>query len=42
MNYFFNIKNKLFSSEIQIPTFQNNGTTSKSINLYKCWPKNDC
>ncbi len=42
MNYFFNIKNELFDSEIQIPTFQNNGVTSKTINLYKCWPKNDC
>ncbi len=41
MNFFFNLSSDLFSSEIQIPTFQNNGLSSEMINLYKCSPKNN-
>lgn len=39
MNYFFALHNKFFSSEIQVPVFQNKGFKSNLINLYKCSPE---
>ena len=41
MNFFFGIKNTEFSSEIQIPTFQNRSGEAEDINLYKAYINND-
>jgi hypothetical protein len=37
MNYFFGIKNNEFSSELQIPRFQNRNNKSENIFLYKAY-----
>ncbi len=37
MNFFFGIKNEEFSSEIQIPTFQNKSPKCSNISLYKAF-----
>lgn len=39
MNYFFGINTLDFTSEIQIPTFQNRGLKFKNISLYKAFAK---
>lgn len=41
MNYFFGIKNTDFSSEIQIPTFQNRVMKEKNIQLFKSYIDNN-
>ena len=40
MNYFFGLKSAVFTSEIQIPTFQNRGLKFKNISLYKALAEN--
>ena len=42
MNYFFGIKNSQFSSELQIPLFQNKTSKNENIFLYKAWIKKNC
>ena len=41
MNFFFGINNGEFSSEIQIPTFQNRSPKCKKISLYKAFIDKD-
>ena len=40
MNFFYGINNGLFTSEIQIPIFQNRKPKSIDISLFKGFPKN--
>lgn len=40
MNYFFGLKSAVFTSEIQIPTFQNRGLKFQNISLYKALAEN--
>jgi len=39
MNFFFGIKNEIFSSEIQIPIFTNRSSKILDVNLYRCFPE---
>jgi len=41
MNFFFGINNEEFSSEIQIPTFQNRNPKCTNISLYKAFIQKD-
>jgi hypothetical protein len=41
MNYFFGIENSNFSSEIQIPTFQNRKGQPQNVLLYKAYIENN-
>ena len=41
MNFFFGIENSEFTSEIQIPTFQNKKAKSPNILLYKTYIENN-
>ena len=41
MNYFFGIENSSFSSEIQIPTFQNRKGQPQNVLLYKAYIENN-
>jgi hypothetical protein len=41
MNFFFGIKNSEFSSELQIPTFQNRRPSTIDIALFKAYPENN-
>ena len=41
MNYFFGIENENFSSEIQIPTFQNRKGQPQNVLLYKAYIENN-
>lgn len=41
MNFFFGIKNKILSSEIQIPIFTNRHPQLLKTNLYRCFPENN-
>ena len=41
MNFFFGIENSEFTSEIQIPTFQNKKVKSPNILLYKTYIENN-
>ena len=39
MNFFFGVNNKFFSSEIQIPLFQNRNFKKSSLKLFRCYPQ---
>ena len=41
MNFFFGIKNSIFSCKLTVPKFKNFGKSSKDINLYEAFPKNN-
>ena len=41
MNYFFGINNSEFTSELQIPMFQNRNSKSSELSLYKAFVNND-
>jgi hypothetical protein len=41
MNYFFGIKNSIFSSEVQIPTFQNRKVQRENVLLYRAYIENN-
>jgi hypothetical protein len=41
MNFFFGLRTQFFTSELQIPTFQNRNQKKKNINLYEVFIENN-